>query len=773
MTVGITELPPEGMQLGGVALAGDADRGTKTTEGLSLLFTTAGITVQGPQPQIERLLVWSGLDTATCREKIALNDGRSAAVMELTSGGQSIRFLLPTETVTPGQAAYLDQALPAWLARYKGSSGTPAPPAPGAPTQPGPGVAPAAAAATGAVAGAAAATAAGVAANGVADASPAPAAAAAPGMAAPAAAFTPAPPTGLSAPPPPPPPTASAPPPPPPAGAVAAPAPGGPGAPAAPTASAPPPPPPPAPAVSGPEAGALPSPGQTFLPPAASAPPPPPPPAVGQPGAQIGGWEGLTTPAPAGEPPVGWDGQPTGQVPAGDVLPPPKKTRSWRKGRQEAPAAPAELGQFGVPSGPPTEPVPLAPGVLPPPPGQFQAPGGPDQPVVWKPPVDPVTGEPVWDSAYGVGAAVTAPPTEEATKSKRSFSLKRGAKAGAVGAAAGVGAAAVVEGSAPAPPGTSPVGPWPSGALGDPAAAGAWSTAPDAGPADPFAVAPLGPEGGAFPPASDVAPSGSSAKGGRNNRTAVLLLVILLVVVVAGGAIYYVKKHNNSSTPSATPTTAAGGVSADVALAGSINLRLGDLPAGWTRAAVAAEAERPPAAPPAAQAKAVQAMASCLGQPATVASGLFGGGALPGQQTAVRSPTFASGADPNIQMFSSTAVLGTAAEAEAAASAFAAPTFGTCYAQFQSATIAATVPGATASVQTVTLTAPAGVKSYGYVTTFTIPGQGTEVVGEAYMLGNTTVTRLQPSTNGPAIPGGAFTPAYNAVVARVAQAATR
>src|ERR1700692_4960998 len=120
MTVGITELPPEGMQLGGVALAGDADRGTKTTEGLSLLFTTAGITVQGPQPQIERLLVWSGLDSVPCHEKVLLPDGRSAAVMELTSGGQSIRFLFPTETVTPGQAAYLDQALPHWLARYKG-----------------------------------------------------------------------------------------------------------------------------------------------------------------------------------------------------------------------------------------------------------------------------------------------------------------------------------------------------------------------------------------------------------------------------------------------------------------------------------------------------------------------------------------------------------------------------------------------------------------------------------------------------------------------------
>jgi len=117
-TPGITQLPPEGMQLPGVALDGDAERGTKTTDGISLLFTTSGVTVQGPQPQIERLLVWSGLDSASCREKIQLPDGREAAIMELTSGGQSIRFLLPSDTVSPRQAAYLDQALPAWLARY-------------------------------------------------------------------------------------------------------------------------------------------------------------------------------------------------------------------------------------------------------------------------------------------------------------------------------------------------------------------------------------------------------------------------------------------------------------------------------------------------------------------------------------------------------------------------------------------------------------------------------------------------------------------------------
>ena len=137
MTVGITELPPEGMQLPGVALAGDPERGTKTTEGISLLFTADGVTVQGPQPQIERLLVWSALDSATCREKVQLPDGREAAIMELTSGGQSIRFLLPSDTVSPGQAAYLDQALPTWLLRYKGAAAPVAPAAP-APVAPGP-----------------------------------------------------------------------------------------------------------------------------------------------------------------------------------------------------------------------------------------------------------------------------------------------------------------------------------------------------------------------------------------------------------------------------------------------------------------------------------------------------------------------------------------------------------------------------------------------------------------------------------------------------------
>ena len=172
-----------------------------------------------------------------------------------------------------------------------------------------------------------------------------------------------------------------------------------------------------------------------------------------------------------------------------------------------------------------------------------------------------------------------------------------------------------------------------------------------------------------------------------------MLLVLLLVVVVAGGAIYYVKKHNNSTTtPSVTPTTTATSVTADLALAGSINLRQTDLPAGWTRAP-AGQAPRPPVAPPASQVQADQALASCLGQPLAVVSGLFGNGALPGQQAAVRSPTFASGSDPNIQMYSTTAVLGTAAHGPAAAARLRRAQLHHLLRPVPVGTIAASVPG--------------------------------------------------------------------------------
>ncbi|MHB1547939.1 MAG: hypothetical protein ACYCV5_04690 [Acidimicrobiales bacterium] len=138
MTVAASDLPPEGMLLDGVALAGDPAQGAAPTEGLSLLFTEAGIGVRGPQPGTERLLPWAAIDTGSCREQTNLPDGRIAMVMTLTAGAQQVRFLLPADNVSPGQAAYLDQALPAWIRRYK----APSPVAAGPPVSPPPTPAP-------------------------------------------------------------------------------------------------------------------------------------------------------------------------------------------------------------------------------------------------------------------------------------------------------------------------------------------------------------------------------------------------------------------------------------------------------------------------------------------------------------------------------------------------------------------------------------------------------------------------------------------------------
>jgi hypothetical protein len=132
------------MLLTGVDLGGDYQRGTPTVHGVDLLFTADGITVQGPEPGAERLMAWSGLDSASCRARARQGDGTTAMVLILQSGSQTVQFFLPADQVTPGQAVYLDQALPLWLARYgRASAGAPSPsggdvppPGPSSPTTP-------------------------------------------------------------------------------------------------------------------------------------------------------------------------------------------------------------------------------------------------------------------------------------------------------------------------------------------------------------------------------------------------------------------------------------------------------------------------------------------------------------------------------------------------------------------------------------------------------------------------------------------------------------
>jgi len=830
MTVGITELPPEGMQLPGVALAGDPDRGTKTTEGISLLFTTSGVTVQGPQPQIERLLVWSALDSATCREKVQLPDGRDAAIMELTSGGQSIRFLLPSDTVSPGQAAYLDQALPAWLLRYKGTTPTPPRPAPEDADRPEVGVtlpppgpaapAPATAAAEAAPAppveapapAYAAAGAAGLASAALADGPTGPVAAGAKGAADTNGSATgqAAPgPTGLVQPPsgqPPAPPaqptnlqSAPAPglaPPPPAMQAPPLAAPPAPPAPAAPTLQAPPPPPSPA-APAAPAA------------PAMYAPPPPAAPA---------------TPVQDDAAPTGWDDPPLGLTGHDDIAPPAhvKKPRFalTRKRLHEAEAASAGAAAIAATAAAPEAPAVGSPAPAPAPAADAPADAAPK--AVKKPrfaltrkqlhaaeaaaaagaatdaavtPPAPAAPAPAPAVAQAPAPAADA-PAEAAPKAakKPRFALTRkqlrAAEAAAAAGAAGTTAAAVASPDAPATPAPAVAAP---AAPPPPPAAASVAAPPTAPPADPVplavqppaptaqwsdapATAPGTPDGG--DPTDG--PAGSSGSDGvvlagsarKPNRRALVALVVVLVLVVAGAG--YFLLHKNSSSPTVAPAANPGATgAADTALAGTINLRLTDLPSGWTTTPPAQAVVRPPVASAVAQASALNSMASCLDTSYAVVSGLFASGSLPGQTSLVQSPIFQSAAGSSFEMGSRTAVLSSAGQVQAFEGVFTNPRFDTCFQAYHQSLATAAAAGATVSVEPVTLASPKGVTTYGVVSTYTVPGSGTEVVGDAYLLGGRIVTVLQPTTDGVAIPSSVFAPAYDSVAGRVAAASTK
>jgi len=347
----------------------------------------------------------------------------------------------------------------------------------------------------------------------------------------------------------------------------------------------------------------------------------------------------------------------------------------------------------------------------------------------------------------------------------------------ATSAAAGVVAGGAVASS------MAPVAPAPTSAPTDPVPLAVQPPAPAldlppafASPAPPTVGTPVPPGDQPMPSTSgaDGASGVTLAKSGSRSNRRSLVLVVLLVLVVAGGAAYVVSKRNNSTpaTP-AVPATPATSAAADTALAGSINLRLADLPAGWTESAPAEAVVRPPVAPAAAQASATNTMASCLNTSYADVSGLLGSGSLPNQTSLVESPIFQSAAGSSFEMGSKTMILASPGQVQALDGIFTNPKFDLCFQQYAGALAAAAVPGATVQVQPVTLTAPTGVQAYGVVSTYTLAGTGTDVVGDAYLLGGRVVTVLQPSTNGPAIDGDVFSPAYNAVAGRVGAAVAK
>ena len=252
-----------------------------------------------------------------------------------------------------------------------------------------------------------------------------------------------------------------------------------------------------------------------------------------------------------------------------------------------------------------------------------------------------------------------------------------------------------------------------------------------------------------------VAPGRAAKRKAARKWQAALLMVLVLLVAVVGVVIYLLTRPSSSTT--ATPAT--------IALAKSINLRITDLPSDWSQSGSTTPV--PPLAPTAKLFAAQRTLATCLQLPEAQVEGWFGVGQFSGQVVQATSPTFGTLTTPTVQMSSITSVVATTADSQSLVAAVSSPNFGPCFGQFQVASAA--VP-ATAQVQAVTLSAPPGTRSFGYVTTFTLPGAGHEVVGDAFILGGRIATLLKASTNGPVIPSADFNQAYHAVAGRVARA---
>lgn len=251
-------------------------------------------------------------------------------------------------------------------------------------------------------------------------------------------------------------------------------------------------------------------------------------------------------------------------------------------------------------------------------------------------------------------------------------------------------------------------------------------------------------------------------------RRTLFVAVGTLVAALIAVAVYFAT--NDSGTAAVSPTSTPGTTTptADQQLVNTINLRLSDLPSGFGKVPPIGSNLTP--AQQRSQTRAVNQLAGCLGMPEAFIGGLFGNLAQRDQAAAGDSPTFASAATPTTIADSHTTVVKTTDDATADAVPFTKPNFTSCFSQFQNASAAAQIAGATATVTSIPLLAPTGVGAYGYLTTSKLPGQGTLLTEMAFMIGGRVETGLTIQTTGTAISTDVFDSAYTAMVQRIADA---
>ncbi|MHB1710776.1 MAG: hypothetical protein ACYCV7_05155 [Acidimicrobiales bacterium] len=242
------------------------------------------------------------------------------------------------------------------------------------------------------------------------------------------------------------------------------------------------------------------------------------------------------------------------------------------------------------------------------------------------------------------------------------------------------------------------------------------------------------------------------------------IIVIVLVVVV----VYSVTKQKKTNATTHASPAASSSISADKALATSINLQQIDFPSGWIQVPGSSGSVTVTAnSGKATETAAVTAFAACTGAPASIIGQVFGNTPSSDEIVSSVSPVFQSQANSQIQFQSAVNIVKTAADAKSDAQVFNDPKFTQCFQQFQTASASALAPGTTAVVQPVRVAAPTGGVAHGFLTTFTIPKQGTRIVGDAYIVGGRIEATLQPSTHGVQIPSGVFNPVYSAMLGRI------
>jgi hypothetical protein len=267
----------------------------------------------------------------------------------------------------------------------------------------------------------------------------------------------------------------------------------------------------------------------------------------------------------------------------------------------------------------------------------------------------------------------------------------------------------------------------------------------------------------------EAAPPPTNPRRFMRRRTLFVAIGTVVAVLIAGGVYLATNSSGNAAVSTTTPSTAAppsAPPSADQQLANSINLRLTDLPAGWARVPPAGSSLTP--TQKRAQAKVVDQFAGCLGMSDAFIGGLFGSLPQTDQVAAGDSPTFATASSPATIVGSHTTVVKTAADATADAVPFTKPNFTSCFSQFQNASAAVQVSGGTAQTSEFALFAPTGVSTYAYTTTTTLPGQGTILAEDIFMIGGHTETGLTFQTDGTSVSSDAVDSAYTAMVQRVA-----